>query len=68
MVARIVWRLGGAILRFLLTGLAVLIGIFIILSVIKAAIMAGLRKCVTGCHPQTTLKKPEAKPEPEMAL
>ena len=57
---------GGTILRFLLTGLAVLLGIFIILSVIKAAIMAGLRKCVTGWHPKTTLKKPEAKPE-EMA-
>ena len=60
---------GGTILRFLLTGLAVLIGIFIILSIIiKAAIMAGLRKCITGWHLKSTPKKHETKPEPEMTL
>ena len=54
---------GGTILR-----LAVLIGIFIILSIIKAAIMAGLRKCITGWRLKSTPKKHETKPEPEMTL
>ena len=68
MVAGLFGGWAGVILRFWLTGLAVMIGIFITLSIIKAAIVAGLRKCVTGWHLKSTPKEHETKPEPEITL